>query len=205
MDSIIKNSLQRGISYKAYRDLVKSLVEKKSTTGLDKSDDLMNYTKLNDRRMNRWDKTLKISLATENKIKAYQNDITWLVITESWCGDAAHVLPVLSQLSDLNDHIDFKVVLRDENQALMDAFLTNGNKAIPKLIMIDNKTLEVLYTYGPRPSEATYLVKRFKAKYGTLTADFKQDLQYWYNDNKGQNIINDITEILCQLESSVCL
>ena len=99
-------------------------------------------------------------------------------------------------MAELNDNIDVKVVLRDENPDLIDAFLTNGGRAIPKVIMIDDATGEVLNTFGPRPSEATNLVNRFKAENGGLTPEFKEDLQHWYNKDKGQNIIKDVTKIL---------
>ncbi len=110
-----------------------------------------------------------------------------MVIAESWCGDAAHVLPALNKIAELNTHITYKVVLRDDNLELMDAFLTKGARSIPKLILIDNETSEVLNTYGPRPSEATTYVQRFIAKNGKLTPEFKEDLQHWYNNDKGQN------------------
>lgn len=205
MDTIIKNSLDKSLSYQAYRDLVKQLAEENSNTGNEKTEALADYTKLNDRRMKRWGKTIKVTDEAINKIKNFKEPVTWLVITESWCGDAAHIVPVLNKVAELNENIDCKVVLRDENPELMDAFLTNGNKAIPKVIMLDNDTGDVLKTYGPRPSEATNYVDRFKAKHGTLTPEFKEDLQHWYNTNKGQNIINDLTEILCELEPTVCL
>lgn len=204
MNKVINNSLKRSMSYQEYRDLVKKLTLENSTTGNQKTDDLINYTKLNDRRMKRWDKTVKVSEESRKRIHDFTHHITWLVIVESWCGDAAHVLPALNKIAELNDFIDMKVVLRDENPELMDAFLTNGNKAIPKVIMIDTETHDIIDTYGPRPSEATSYVKRFKAMHGTLTADFKEDLQHWYNGNKGQNVIEDITEIICRLEPSVC-
>ncbi|MGC1203561.1 MAG: thioredoxin family protein [Flavobacteriaceae bacterium] len=204
MNAIIKSSLEKSISYIAYRDLVKQLAEENSTTGNDKTDALINYTKLNDKRMKRWDKTVKLSEESQKIIKEFNNSITWLVITESWCGDAAHIMPVLNKIAEANNNIDMKIVLRDENPALMDAFLTNGGKAIPKVIMIDNESSEVINTYGPRPSEATSYVNKFKAINGALTPEFKEDLQHWYNKNKGQNIIEDVTKILCELEPNVC-
>ena len=204
MNAIIKSSLEKSISYIAYRDLVKQLAEENSTTGNDKTDALINYTKLNDKRMKRWDKTVKLSEESQKIIKEFNNSITWLVITESWCGDAAHIMPVLNKIAEANNNIDIKIVLRDENPALMDAFLTNGGKAIPKVIMIDNESSEVINTYGPRPSEATSYVNKFKAINGALTPEFKEDLQHWYNKNKGQNIIEDVTKILCELEPNVC-
>ncbi len=204
MDAIIKNSLQKSMSYQDYRELVKQLAQKKSNTGDDKTEALAGYTVLNDRRMKRWDKTVKVSETSQNKIKEVKESVTWLVITESWCGDAAHIMPVINKVADLNENIDFKVVLRDENPELMDAFLTNGGRAIPKLIMLDNNSGEVIDTFGPRPSEATGYVDKFKAEHGALTPEFKEDLQHWYNKNKGQNIIEDLIGMLCKLEPSVC-
>ena len=73
--------------------------------------------------------------------------MTLLIITESWCGDAAHVIPALNKMAELNPNIDVKLVLRDENLELMDMFLTKGGRAIPKVIMIDDETGAVLSTY----------------------------------------------------------
>jgi hypothetical protein len=193
------------MSYQEYRDLVSHLVEINSTTGLEKTEALAEYTKMNDRRMRRWDKTLKISDEAKSIISEFSHGVMWLVIVESWCGDAAHVLPVLNKASELSDFISLKIVLRDENPELMDAFLTNGNRAIPKMIMIDSETGEVLNTYGPRPSEAANYVKRFIAKHGKLTPDFKEDLQHWYNKDKGKNIVDDLTQLLCKFEPTACL
>lgn len=204
MKTLIKNSIKKGLSYQEYRDLVKQLAEENSTSGNEKTEALVSYTKLNDRRMKRWDKTIKISEETKQRILEFNHKITWLIITESWCGDAAHVIPALNKIAELNSNIDIRIVLRDENLELMDNFLTNGGRAIAKVIMVDDETTDVLDTYGPRPSEATGYVNRFKAMHGTLTAEFKEDLQHWYNKNKGQNIIEDITEKLCKLEPSVC-
>ena len=196
MNTIIAESIKRSTSYQDYRALVKQLTEENSTTGSEKTEALADYTKLNDRRMKRWDKTVKISEDAQEKITAFSESVTWLVITESWCGDAAHIMPVLNKMASLNDNIDFKVVLRDENIELMDAFLTNGNKSIPKLIMIDDETGNVLNSYGPRPSEATKLVDDYKKAHGKLTPEFKEDLQRWYNKDKGQNTIKDLVELL---------
>jgi thiol-disulfide isomerase/thioredoxin len=196
LKNIINDSLKKSITYKNYRALVGQLVENKSTTGNETSEAMVNYTMLNDRRMKRWDKTVKITEEVRDKLAGYKGDVTWLVITESWCGDAAHVVPVLYKVAELNDYIYLKVVLRDENEALMDKFLTHGAKAIPKLIMIDNTTGEVVNTYGPRPSKATKMVNAYKAEHGQLTPEFKEDLQYWYNNDKGQTAIKDLLKLL---------
>jgi len=205
MKHIIKQSLERSQSYQEYRDLVKALVVQESTSGNEKTENLVEYTRLNDRRMKRWDKTLKVSNDFKTKIAEFKEKVTWLVITESWCGDAAHIMPAINKVAELNENISFKTVLRDENEALMDLFLTNGSKSVPKLVMIDDASGEVVSTFGPRPNVATQLVNDYIAEFGALTPEFKQDLQVWYNKDKGESIIEDLTQMLCELEPTVCL
>lgn len=193
---IIKESLNESMSYAQYITLVNTLVEAESTTGNEKTEALVNYTVLNQRRMKRWDKTIKISDEAKQKIESFNGDVTWLVITESWCGDAAHIMPVINKVAELNDGIDYRIVIRDENDDLMNQFLTNGGRAVPKLIAIDNTSKEVINTFGPRPSEATRMVQEFKETHGQLTPEFKEELQRWYNKDKGQSIIADLVELL---------
>lgn len=195
LELIINESLNKSISYKEYRDLVDTLSAENGTTGSEQTEVLINYTKLNQRRMKRWDKTVKLSEDAKTKIENFDKKETWLVITESWCGDAAHVMPVLNKVAEQNENIDFRVVLRDDNPELMDAFLTNGSRSIPKLIMLD-ETNSVLNTFGPRPSAATKMVNNYKAANGKLTPEFKEDLQLWYNKDKGQTIVSDLLDIL---------
>ena len=196
INQIIEKSLKSSLSYSEYRQLVEDLSVQNSTTGNVKTEALAEYTKLNDRRMKRWDKTLKISEETQERIKALNKKVTWLVLTESWCGDAAHVVPVINKVAEINKNIDLRLVLRDENEDLMNAFLTNRGKGIPKLIAIENESGKVIYTFGPRPIEAAKLVNDYKEKYGALTPEFKQDLQIWYNKDKGQNTVFDLKNLL---------
>jgi thiol-disulfide isomerase/thioredoxin len=196
LKDIIDISVRKALSYQDYRDLINELVQTNSTTGNDKSEAMVNYTMLNDRRMKRWDKMVKVSDAMKNRLSKFAGSVTWLVITESWCGDAAHVVPVINKVAELHKGIDLKLVMRDENEALMDQFLTNGGKSIPKLIMIDNTSQEVINLFGPRPSQATKLVNDYKAENGILTPEFKENLQHWYNSDKGQNTIEDLLHLL---------
>lgn len=194
--NILKLSLNNSMTYSTYRLLMAELVETHATTGLDKSEDMVGYTILNEQRMKRWDKTLKVYIEAQEKIAKFKGDVTWLVLTESWCGDAAHVIPVINKVAELHPNIDLKLVLRDENDALMQEFLTNGGKSIPKLIMMDTASGEVLNTFGPRPEAAIALVEDYKATHGMITPEFKEILQGWYNKDKGQNTIADLLVLL---------
>ncbi|TXG36846.1 thioredoxin family protein [Seonamhaeicola maritimus] len=204
MNANIKSGLKNSMSYADYRDLMFQLVEERNTSGNEKSEERIEFTKLNNRRMKRWDKTLKISVKAKKRLADFDTHVTWLVLTETWCGDAAHVLPVLNKIAELNSNINLRLVLRDDNLDLMNEFLTDGNQAVPKLIMIDDETGTVLDVYGPRPSEAAGYVSRFKAANGKLTPEFKEDLQHWYNKDKGVTIVEDVTLMLCRFQPSFC-
>lgn len=193
---IIMDSLTRAMDYQTYRDLVSNHVKTKSSTGPNQSDDYVNYTKLGDARMRRLDKTLKIDEAVEKVFIKNTKKVTWLVISESWCGDAGQALPTLNKLASLTPHIDLKVVLRDDNIDLMNQFLTHGGMSIPKLIVLDTETMHVLGDWGPRPSVATQMVADYKNKHGALTPQFKEELQVWYNKDKGQTMANDLVALL---------
>lgn len=195
MKNIIKKSLENTYTYQEYKLLVKELLAEGKSTGPNQSDALTNYSLLNDRRMKRLDKTIKISEETSQEIEQLKEPQTWLVLTEGWCGDAAQNLPVIDKMAVLNENIDLKLVLRDENLELMDLFLTNGGRSIPKLIALDKEN-NVIKTWGPRPTVATKMVADYKAEHGALDPQFKQDLQVWYNKDKGKSTQDDFVEII---------
>lgn len=195
-EQIVQEALPKAISYQEYRQLMDDHAAQQTSTGPNQTEALTNYTMLNQRRMKRLDKTTKIKEEDIAKIKDFNGDVTWLVITESWCGDAAQTMPVMQKIADLNDGIEVKVILRDENLELIDAFLYNGGRSIPKLVAIDNVSGDVLADWGPRPSVATKMVNDYKEEHGKLTPEFKQDLQVWYNKDKGQNTVEDLVGLL---------
>ncbi|WP_144896953.1 thioredoxin family protein [Lutibacter sp. Hel_I_33_5] len=195
MSKHIQKSLDKTYTYQEYRDLVASLVTEGKSTGPNQSEALSNYSMLNDKRMKRLDKTIKLSENTISKAKKVDDKQTWIVLTESWCGDAAQTMPVINKIANENEHIEFKVALRDENLELMDEFLTNGGRSIPKLIVLDSGN-NVVNSWGPRPAIATKMVADYKAEHGSLDPQFKQDLQVWYNKDKGKSTQEDFLSLL---------
>jgi Thioredoxin len=195
-NTIVKESIAKGMSYTAYKKIIKALVLNKQTTGADPSEERINYTKLNSKRMDRLDKTITISAEDAKKIKAIKKNLIWLIITESWCGDASQTLPIINKVASVHGHTELKIVLRDENEALITQFLTHGAQAIPKLIMIERDTMKILCTWGPRPSKATAMVDEFKSANGKLTPEFKQELQLWYHKDKGKSTVADLIALL---------
>lgn len=195
-EALVQEKLKGAIDYGTYRDIVSGLASEGLSTGPEQTEANSNYTKLNDARMRRLDKTVQIPAEIEAKFRNFKGDQTWLVITESWCGDAAQTMPAMNKLAELTENIDLKIVYRDEHPELMDAFLTNGTRSIPKLIAIDNNSGKILNQWGPRPSTATILAANYKAEHGTLTPEFKQELQLWYNKDKAQTTIEDLAGLI---------
>ena len=194
-NTLIADSLEKGVTYTAYRTLIKKLLTQKKATGVEQTEDLFNYSLLNDKRMDRLDKTLNVSEETQNSINKLKNNFTFLVVAEGWCGDAAQIVPILNKIAEASSKINLKIVLRDENEALMNQFLTNGSKSIPKIIIVDNQN-NVVNSWGPRPSIATKMVLDYKEQNGSLDANFKKNLQVWYNKDKGSNTQEDLVKLL---------
>ncbi len=194
--AIIADALSQAVTYESFKLLVKELAATGGTTGPEQTDAYKEYTVLNDQRMKRWDKTFKIADEKVAKINRFKQKIAWLVITESWCGDAAPTLPVMNKITQLNPNIELKIVMRNQYPELMDLFLTDGKMSIPKLIMIDQNTGEILGSWGPLPGKAMILASEYKKQYGELTAEFKEDLQVWFNADKGQHTLLDLLQLL---------
>ena len=191
----IEEGLQKAISYSSYRILISDLIASGKSSGPIQSEDLLNFSKLNDRRMTRLDKTIQLRQETLLTVKKIDKPITWLVLSEGWCGDAAQTLPVINKIANESDLITLKIIFRDEHEELMNYFLTNGGKSIPKLLVLNSEN-EVLNTWGPRPDKASKMVQDYKNKHGQLDATFKQELQVWYNKDKGVNIQENMLGLL---------
>ena len=194
-DNLIQNSFHKAYSYSSYRNIIKRLILEGKSTAKEHNDALLDYSILNDKRMDRLDKTLKITDETFNSIQNLKRGLTFLVISEGWCGDAAQIVPIINKITETSGKIDLKIVFRDENEELMNLFLTNGNKSIPKIILVDSD-YNIISSWGPRPSIATKMVLAYKAKNGILDAEFKKNLQVWYNKDKGNSTQEDIVKLL---------
>ena len=195
MKSIIQSALQNSHSYTEYRTLVSKLISEGKSTGKEQSADLLHYSELNEVRMKRLEKTLKLDLEVEKALQNLKSKQTWLVISEGWCGDAAQILPIIKLMADASENIGLKIVLRDENDALMNQFLTNGAKSIPKLLLFD-EAFHLINHWGPRPEGAKNLIIEYKANHGIVDEAAKTALQKWYLDDKGISTMKEIVAIL---------
>lgn len=196
MNTIIEKSLKGSFSYQKYRSFVTDLANHDKTTGHEQREDLIHYTQLNEARLHRLDKTIQVDDEVKAVLQNLSKEYIWLVISESWCGDAAQILPVINKMAEVSDKIDLRIVLRDDNEDLMNLFLTNGTKSIPKLIIIDKASNEVVNDFGPRPKGAKQLILDYKATHGIVDETAKIELQKWYLQDKGISTQKEIIALL---------
>ena len=188
----LKVYADKGISFETYYKEVKEVANR------DESDVIFHsYYVLNAQRMDRLQKKITLSDQQKERLSKINRKITFLIITEGWCGDASQTLPVVQKIVEASDNIDAKIVYRDENPNLMDAYLTNGGKSIPIIVGMDSTTGEHIFRWGPRPEFGNALLKQFKAEEITKE-EFQLQLQKAYNKDKGAAIVD---ELLSKLES----
>lgn len=183
-------------SYSEYRNKVDVLVSNNMTTGENHSESMLDYTNINITRMNRLDKTAKLSEEIITKISVLKPQ-TWLVISEAWCGDAAQNLPWLNRMAELNPNIELKIVLRDENLDIIDEYLTNNGRGIPKLVAIDSDN-DIMFTWGPRPKDIQTEFLDLRNN-GLEKSEITKTIQTLYARDKGISIQKDFIEVLDQL------
>ena len=186
-------------SYADYLALTEQLVAEGKTTGPNQSEAFAHYTKMNLVRMQRLDKTIHLNPDLVQAVRDLGSRYDWTVITEAWCGDAAQNLPIISALAEMNPAINLTLVLRDENLDLMDQYLTNGGRSIPKLLIYDKITGKVVATWGPRPQPVQQMVMDYKHMDPATKPpymEFVKEAQKWYNKDKTQTLQRELLEVL---------
>ena len=205
MNKIDKNVLAVAMTYEQYVQKIKELLSegKTSTSTINNSPNLIHYTEMNLQRMHRLDKTTHLLDETIESLKKVNEKCIWLVITEGWCGDASQIIPVIEKMAQLNPLIIHRLIFRDEHPDIMEAFLTDESRSIPKLIILDDEG-NVLHTWGPRPQALQMRVIQEKIKMLTMTKEerkiyfdeVKTEVQKWYNNDKTHEIQREIMVLL---------
>jgi len=193
----VEAGMPGSLSYAEYRGLGVSLHAEGKTTGPNQSETLVAYSKMNEQRMNRLDKTVVLTEELKNEITAIDSPQTWIVITEAWCGDAAQNVPVFAKMADLNPKIQLRLILRDENPEIMQHFLTNGGTSIPVFICL-NEQNEMLASWAPRPRPAQEMLLNWKsAPEPKMTyEEFATELHKWYAHDKTKTLQQEMTDLL---------
>lgn len=197
MVNLIEYAKIHGISYNEFiREEMKERLElQKQGKTIDNFDP---YIELNYRRSLRVAKQVNITESMQKTLDNITTPMVWIVLTEAWCGDSAQSLPIIAALAERSSKINLIILLRDQNLEIMDNFLTNGSRSIPKLVALDENS-NILFTWGPRPQKAIQLFQEEKLK-GTPKQDIYIKLHTWYGRDRGKTIL---AELLSLIEKSI--
>lgn len=182
------------MNFQSYLDYFENILNSSSPAAPFDKPDYFNYAKLNWTRMQRWLKQGKLTEEIKTIVSNIHVPQHWIIITEPWCGDAAHVVPFLHMIAEINPLIKAEYELRDSEPFRINDYLTKGGKSIPKLIIRNDKG-EDLATWGPRPADCQVLFDRLKeeqADFGLVVTE----LQKWYNEDNGKEILKEIGVLL---------
>ena len=191
----MKRYLDNSMTFGEYVSLIDRLLADNQTTGTNQSESMVHYGRLNRQRMARLEKTINLDESVRKSISSNTRRQVWLILTEGWCGDAAQNIPAIEKVAAASDLIETRYILRDENRELMDEFLTEGARSIPKLIALDAETHDVLFTWGARPQAAQSLFKKRKTE-GVEKSVITEELQRWYNADRGVSVQRELAVLV---------
>lgn len=189
-------SPEKQLTYAAYLQLTADLLARNKTTGPDQSEAKIEYTRLNLHRMNKWNKVGKLSDKMQQCLQDLKTHQTWYLLSEPWCGDSAQSLPFIALIAEASKgKIELKILLRDENPEIMDLYLSNGSRSIPKLIAVDNNGND-LFTWGPYPQKTDAMRMEWKMDESLDPEMRKEKLHKWYAENRGEALQEEMAALL---------
>lgn len=197
----MKEYLEKSMTFAEYIKLIDDLLIDGKTTGTVQSEAMFNYGKLNRQRMHRLEKTVKLRDSLKNRTRENRRKMIWLIVTEGWCGDAAQNIPTIEKIAAESENIETRYVLRDENTELIDKYLTQGARSIPKLIALDADTLEEIGTWGPRPEAAMNYFHELKNQ-GLEKPEIMEKIQRWYLEDKEKSVQDEFENLLSEWSNS---
>ncbi|MBK9637766.1 MAG: thioredoxin family protein [Bacteroidetes bacterium] len=192
----LKKLKKDSMSYSGYLSLIDNLLLQGKTTGEDQSLAHVQRAPLNRQRIKRLDKTASISEDLKATIEQLPIPISFLILTEGWCGDASQSVPYIHKMVDESKgKLQEFYLLRDENLGLMDQFLTDGSRAIPKVIAFHSVTGDFLFSWGPRPIEIQNWYMALKKDSSLDKDELSLQLHQYYTTDKGQKLQEDFIEL----------
>lgn len=194
MSKIKKEIFDQGLTYQEYRKLVNQWFLEGKTSGSNHSKSMLDYTYLNNKRMDRLDKTSKLSEALISNLKQIKTKQHWLILVEAWCGDVAQNLPVIARMAEHNKNIELRIIFRDENNEIMNEYLTMGARSIPKLVIFDEGFNE-LTTWGPRPDPVQNMLLAHKNNPNETYQEYAQKAHTWYAKDHTNTLQREFTNL----------
>jgi hypothetical protein len=202
METSVLQNITRSYNYTDYKNLVIKYAKEQLTSG-EQLPERIAATLMNAQRIKRIDKQCVINYNLHTILSQINKKLKWIVISESWCGDGAQCIPVIAKMAELNKNIKLEFVFRDEYPDLIDSFLTNGTRSIPKLICMDGQNNAIKFIWGPRPKAIQDKVSELKASNQEITHDeLVKNIHLWYAQDKTKSIQFEFIDLLNKVNSN---
>ncbi|MCH2042495.1 MAG: thioredoxin family protein [Saprospiraceae bacterium] len=201
--ALLQKHFAEGMTYEEYLDLADRLLAEGKTSGTNHTEAMLGYTKMNMHRMHRIDKSLTVKEALKDLVAKIDRPLSVLIIAELWCGDVAQNIPIVHKILATNPKISIRLTWRDEDPRLIEHYLTDGGKSIPKVIVFDPSTMEELVVWGPRPLPAQEMVKAYKQQDPVTKepySEFVKKVQLWYGRDRYETTQAEWLPILEKLQ-----
>ncbi len=195
MSVITEEIINSAFTYQQFREDLNKLLEQGKTTGENHSEALVEYTKMNAHRMDRLDNKPELQEDLKKALDEVDRNQIWIAIVEGWCGDVAQNLPTINKMVEYSDKIELKLILRDEYPEVMDAYLTNGARSIPKIVALDKQTLEELWVWGARPAECQELMLELKQQ-DIEYSKIAEKIHHWYAKDKTRSLQSEFLQLV---------
>lgn len=195
MSYITREIINQSYTYNQFRKELDELLKEGKTTGENHSEDLVKYTKMNLHRMKRLEKKPELNEELKKALDQIENPQIWFVLVEGWCGDVAQNLPTINKMAEYTDKIELRLVLRDEHLDIMDQYLTNGTRSIPKLVSLDKEALDELWTWGPRPVECQNKVEEMKQQ-EMDKKEMAENIHHWYAKDNTESLQKEFARLV---------
>lgn len=123
----------------------------------------------------------------------------WAIITEGWCGDASHTVPLLEAVAQASGgSIETRYFLRSANTDLIDRYLTNGGRAMPIAVLLHADSLTEAAVWGPRPAPLQALMQDLKARQ-VPPKDITAQAHAWYDQDANRTTQHELLALVQKL------
>jgi len=193
MFQFTKEIINNLLNIEQYQEFFKKVISKEIIKPPYEDEFYFNYTEANFKRRASVAKKVELNKKLYNELDNTTRNWTWILITEPWCGDASFIQPIIEAIC-LAGEIELKIALRDKQEDIMNAYLTNGGKAIPKLVVLD-KDLNELFNWGPRPAALQNEIQNLLKNNGTNDEKLKLAHQ-WYRKYGNDTVQQELLDLI---------
>lgn len=191
------DQLATGLTYAAYRQHINEvLATPQPDEALAK---LLPHYRENVARIDRITPTISVLPQLQAALQKLTGHYIWAIITEGWCGDASHTVPLLEAVAQASGgHLTTRYFLRDAHPDFIDQYLTNGGRAMPIAVVLRADSRTEAAVWGPRPAPLQALMQDLKAR-ETPTKELIAQVNAWYEADATRTTQQELLAMVQQL------